>query len=747
MKIKSFFKKNKELISNIIFAALVILVVTLAALLVLYGFGVVYFDDGVQLNTVLFDSFKNSWYGWMVIIFVQVVLTTLLCFVPGFSMTFILLLQTMFDKPWQSFLVAFIGVMLTSLAMYFTGRFGGYKFCKRMLGEKDCLRASELLNNKGAVYFPLMMMFPLFPDDALVMIAGTLRMSLKWFLPSVVFGRGIGIATIVFGLGGIPFERFTSIWHWVAFILICALGLVAVFYMAYRFNEYLEKRKKMNNIGNKDFVEEEKMKYASPEKCGISSEAIKEYIDRLENSNLSTHDIIIARGNNILFEKYWEPFGPDDTHRMYSVSKSFISLAVGFAIQDGLVSLDDKMIDRFPKELEDVDSGFLRNQTVRDMLMMSTAMAGWTNWFTADIDDRVNFYFHNITAYKRPGKTFLYDSTGSFVLDALVERVTGMPFMDYLRVKLFDKIGVSKSAHCLKSPGGHSWGDSAVLCTPRDLLLVARFVLNGGRWNGEQILNEEYIKEATSNLIDTDLMGVDAYNRFGYGYLIWRTYDNSFFFNGMANQFAICVPDKDIVFIYNADNQGHDEAKEIVIRSFFELIARKAVDGELPENKEAEKALVVPLKLMAAKGKSDSSFKSIINDKKYVFEPNPMGIKELSLHFDEVSGEMRYVNEQGSKVLRFGVLENVVDPAFPQEGYSKDVGGKRTTGHFYRYAASAAWTREDTVHIKVQIIDDYFGRLDIRLQFFDDGSICVRMKKTAENFLNEYNGIAYGTTK
>ena len=142
------------------------------------------------------------------------------------------------------YIVAFTGVMLSSLIMYLTGRFGGYRLCRRILGDKDCERASELLNHKGAVFFPLMMMFPMFPDDALVMVAGTLRMSLKWFIPSIVFGRGIGVVTIVFGLGTVPYDKFTTPWHWIGFISACAVFLVAVFYAAYRFNKYLETRNK-----------------------------------------------------------------------------------------------------------------------------------------------------------------------------------------------------------------------------------------------------------------------------------------------------------------------------------------------------------------------------------------------------------------------------------------------------------------------------------------------------------------------
>ena len=118
-----------------------------------------------------------------------------------------------------------------------------YAISKKLIGEEDCEKACELLNTKGLIYFPMMMMFPVFPDDALVMVAGTLKMSLKWFIPSIVIGRGIGVATIIFGLSIVPFDKFTSIWHWVGFIALCALLIVGVFFLANRFNKYMDKKR------------------------------------------------------------------------------------------------------------------------------------------------------------------------------------------------------------------------------------------------------------------------------------------------------------------------------------------------------------------------------------------------------------------------------------------------------------------------------------------------------------------------
>lgn len=245
-KIKEFAKKYEK-VTKILLVLLIFFLISVVATLLLGLFGVIYYDDGIQINKALFDAFKTTWYGCIIIILSQVVITSLLSFVPGASMAFILLLQALYNNPPIAFIVAFSGVLLSSLMMYVIGRFGGYNLCKKLLGEEDCQKASDLLNNKGIIYFPIMMLFPAFPDDALVMVAGTLKMSMKWFIPSIVIGRGIGVATIIFGLSIVPFDKFTTIWHWVIFILLCAIGIAFIFFLASRFNKYLEKKNKKNN--------------------------------------------------------------------------------------------------------------------------------------------------------------------------------------------------------------------------------------------------------------------------------------------------------------------------------------------------------------------------------------------------------------------------------------------------------------------------------------------------------------------
>ena len=242
---KNFFVRNKKAL--IYFALILLLIVALsfASVFILRATGVIYLDgEEMTFNVELFDDFKSSWYGWIVFILLQTVLSMLLCVIPGASMAFILLSQSLYTVPWQAFLLSFVSVMIASITMYIVGRFGGYKICVMLLGEEDCEKSLGLLRNKGTVFFPLMMMFPIFPDDALVMIAGTTKMSLKWFIPSIVIGRGLGIATIIFGLAIVPFDSFTTPLHWIIFVVICLALVIAIFSLAIKFNKFMDKHRK-----------------------------------------------------------------------------------------------------------------------------------------------------------------------------------------------------------------------------------------------------------------------------------------------------------------------------------------------------------------------------------------------------------------------------------------------------------------------------------------------------------------------
>lgn len=481
--------------------------------------------------------------------------------------------------------------------------------------------------------------------------------------------------------------------------------------------------------------------HITPEEAGITSARVLEYIERLERNGLAMHSVLIAKGDKLLCEAYWKPFDKDFNHRMYSQTKSYTAIAIGLLEEDGKLSLDDKIADHFPELIENELHPYMAELTIRDMLKMETTGAG-ANWFNSADPDRTHLYFNGQSPLYRPSTIYRYDSAGSQVLASLVDKLAGKPMFDFMYERIFRHLGTFQNATILKTRNGATWGDSALVCTSRDMLSFARFLMKGGVWEGKRLMNEEFIKTATSRLTDNNITGFRRYNAHGYGYQIWR-WERGFGFNGMGCQYTVCVPESDLTFVCTADNQGDLGAGEVIIGGFFDCIVRPAVAKPLPAdpiNNRALNELLSSLTLVTACGEPTSPIIEKINGRTYVAEQNSTGITRFGFFFNpDGTGEFRYTNAQGDKVIYFGLGKNVF-AKFPELGYSDGFGGVRTTnGFMYDCAASAAFGMEDLLQLRVQIIDRYFGNMSARFGF-RDGDVTVCMVKTAEDFLGAYQG-------
>lgn len=236
-------KKNKKIIFRLLLLLFSIIFLSLLVFLIFYLTGIIEFNDGFSFNIELFDGIKGYWWSYLVFLLLQVIFTTLLCFAPGGSMAFILLGVALFGASWETFLLCFSGVIISSTIMYILGRFGGYKICAKLIGEDSMEKATKLIKEKGQVYYPVMMAIGGFPDDALVMIAGIIKMNFLYFALSTFIGRSIGVAFIVFGISLIPFETFTSIWDWIVCISIIAFWVIIVLFVCEKISKYLDKRR------------------------------------------------------------------------------------------------------------------------------------------------------------------------------------------------------------------------------------------------------------------------------------------------------------------------------------------------------------------------------------------------------------------------------------------------------------------------------------------------------------------------
>ena len=482
----------------------------------------------------------------------------------------------------------------------------------------------------------------------------------------------------------------------------------------------------------------------TPEQAGISSKLVKKYVDELHRHHINMHSVLMMKGDKLFAEYYWAPFDCDTPHRMYSQTKSYVGVAIGLLLEEGKLSLDDTIVSHFSEKIEREVPLYLAKQTIRDMLMMCTC--GRTpNWFINKDPDRTHLYLNCNTATHPSGTHWEYDSPGSQVLCSLVEKLAGKPMFDYMYEKIFSHLGTFKTATILKTRNGDSWGDSALVCTPRDMASFARFVANYGEWNGKRLQSEQYLREATSPLVPHERINIDGtFQLYGYGYQIWCTSHGGFFFNGMGCQFTIVDPETDTIFVCTADNQGSNVAGDFIADRYFDIIVDNMQKTPLPEDEKAYSELcetTKDLKLIVARGEKYSSLQEKINGKTYVCDKqNPQGITKFSLHFgDDGRCEFRYTNAQGDKVLPFGMKYNEFGK-FPQLGYSDEYGTRPTTnGFMYKCAASGAWIGERTLSLRVQIIDRYLGNFSAEFAYKGD-EVTVTMFKNAEAFLEEYNG-------
>ena len=479
----------------------------------------------------------------------------------------------------------------------------------------------------------------------------------------------------------------------------------------------------------------------SPESVGIPSGKILDFLQYLEDKKLCMHHIMILRRDKIAFEIHYPPFTPDSLHRMYSVTKTFVSMAIGLMIDEGKITLQSRMADFFPEYINEKTHGFVREMTVRDLLLMATPYNTTTY---SNRDNNWTQTFYTTEPSHRGGTVFSYDTSGTVALNALVEKLSGQNLLNYLRPRLLEPLGFSQQAWCVQRPEGGDWGGSGLECSVYDLARFGLFLLNRGKWQGRQLISESYIKEACSPLIDNRVSTTNPEMQFGYGYQIWRTRNNGFCANGMGTQLAVCLPDKDTLLVTNGDTQSVTGGTEMLLEGFWRHVYPFISENAICENRvdlARLKARQANPEFPAVDGEKTSPLQNGFNGKKYRFADNAMKIKWAAFDFAADHAVMKYENATGIHEIKFG-LGKYIEGIFPETYYyDRKIGTPANRG--FRYKASGSWFNPNSLTFYLYIIDNYFGTLKVNC-FFENNSLTLHMSKVAEWFLDEYQGMATG---
>jgi len=459
----------------------------------------------------------------------------------------------------------------------------------------------------------------------------------------------------------------------------------------------------------------------SPEEAGVSSERVLSFLKMLDFYRFRTHSVMMLKGDSVFAEVYYKPFNENFLHRMYSVSKSFVSIAIGLAVTEGLVSLDDIIIDYLP-EFKNENCDFFHDRcTIGDMLKMKSNIGGNVNWW-GNFKSRIDAYY-TLKTSKVPSTIYFYDSIGSFLLGCIIEKLTGKHFLEYLKEKVLIPIGFSKESFTLLEPGGFSVGDSAVMCTARDLSIFARFIMKKGRWEGKQYIDKSFMEEAISKQSTNSIFsGFNSYDARGYGYLIWKTHESGFSLMGLGDQLAICDTEKDFCFVMTADNQHSNASRHIIFHELLNSFIPSIKDKPLPENPAALKQLeeyISSRELLCQQGDADKEISEKINGKTFQAMENNLKIENFTLNLSEDSGSLIFVMNGKNQKINFGILKNKFENfSFgSRTAYGKM--GEYVEGE-YSCANSGAWADDNTFTICIQVIDQYFGCMQISISFKDN---------------------------
>lgn len=480
----------------------------------------------------------------------------------------------------------------------------------------------------------------------------------------------------------------------------------------------------------------------------VSSRAIASMLGAFSKAGLSMHSVLVMRHGEIVSECYAPPFDENSLHRMYSVSKSFVGMSVGLLVSDPRYShlfpkgINTKIGDLacFSSYITSSTDRRIKDTKIVDLLRMASPFPKGSTYDGPNDMDWAATFFNPADGRKpdhEPGTKFKYDTSASYILDVMVEKITGMTFLEYLKQNVLNEIGFSENAWCVSAPEGYAWGGSGVMCTTRDLANFARLVMQGGNWNGKQLLPADYVRAATSYQIA--IPDGEDINCTGYGYQIWIT-DFGFAFLGMGCQLAICVPSMDLVFACTADNQGYQrngkDGEDTIFEIFRKYLLAKLTDGtvtETPEDREPLERKLADFSVPAQKGSKAVVLTSKINGKTY--SGSGAAFSSFRLTFEDKSGTLFYTTPRGDKELRFGLGENVIcqldEPQYSGESIN------HPNGKGYRALCSGAWTDSNTFVLWVQVCDDYFGNMKMTFDF-SGKTATVTITKTAEWFLDEY---------
>lgn len=370
---------------------------------------------------------------------------------------------------------------------------------------------------------------------------------------------------------------------------------------------------------------------STPEAQGISSAAITAFLEAVEAHDCGLHSLMLLRHGHVVAEGWWSPYAPGMPHMLFSLSKSFTSTAVGLAAAEGRLSVDDPVLAFFPQEAPRKPSENLAAMRVRHLLSMSTGHDHDTteHLYKRRDGDWPKAFLARPVAHA-PGTHFLYNTGATYMLSAIVQRVTGQTLLDYLGPRLFAPLGI-EGATWETCPRGVNTGGFGLSVKTEDIARLGQLYLQRGVWQGQRLLPEAWVADASSRHSASGSSAGSDWEQ-GYGYQFWLCRHGAYRGDGAFGQFCVIMPQQDAVVAITAGAPGMQAVLDLV----WEHLLPAMADAPRPEDASAHEAMTRKLENLAlapVAGRETSPLASAISGRRYHFTEKRSPVQAISFDF------------------------------------------------------------------------------------------------------------------
>ena len=456
---------------------------------------------------------------------------------------------------------------------------------------------------------------------------------------------------------------------------------------------------------------------SNPEAQGVSSSAVLAFVEAADKTVDAMNSFMLIRHGHVVAEGWWAPYAAEAPHSLYSLSKSFTSTAVGLAIAGGKLGLDDPVLKFFLEEAPAEPSVNLKAMRVSDLLRMSTghqsepprtAAQSWAKTFLA----------HPVPF--KPGTHFLYNTSATYMLSAIVQKATGQTVLDYLKPRLFGPLGIEHPTW-EASPQGVSAGGYGLSIRTEDIAKFGQLYLQKGKWDGKQLVPEPWVEAATARQTSNGSNPKSDWDQ-GYGYQFWRSRHGAYRGDGAFGQFCIVLPEQDAVVAITSGVKDMQSVLNLV----WDKLLPAMTPAPLPADDAVRTKLERTLKGLTLRLPEGSGSPAKVLGKTYGFPANDRKLEVIGL----VAGDGK--DGGVTIVARVNGVEQRVACGRGEWRKGRSAWGVLAV---QPVAAGGTWTGDDTFAAKICFYETPF-------------TVTVRLKFTGAEVRYDFeSNVGFGPTK